>query len=156
MTIPNMTLDPAILRSSFELVSDRRPDLTMRFYEILFERYPQLEKLFSRDRTAQSNMLAGAIAAVLDHLEDAPWLQSTLGSLGAKHTTYGVTEEMYGMVGDALLATLAEVAAEALTPVVAAQWTEAYGAIAGMMQAGAHPLATERVTTRGISAAGSQ
>jgi hemoglobin-like flavoprotein len=132
-----MTLDPDILRSSFELVIDRRPDLTLRFYEILFERYPQLERLFSRDRTMQSKMLAGALAAVIDHLEDAPWLQRTLGALGAKHIGYGVTDEMYDMVGDALLATLGEVADEAWTPEVAAQWAMAYGAIASLMQAGA-------------------
>lgn len=100
-----MSLDPTILRSSFELVIDRRPDLTIRFYEILFARYPQLEPMFRRDRSAQAKMLAGAIAAVLDHLEDAPWLQTTLGGLGAKHVTYGVTDVMYAMVGDALLAT---------------------------------------------------
>jgi hemoglobin-like flavoprotein len=134
-----MTLDPDVLRQSFDLVIDRRPDLTIRFYEILFERYPQLQRMFSRDRTAQSKMLAQAIAAVLDHLEDAPWLAQTLGALGAKHVQYGVTAEMYDMVGDALLATFAEVAAEAWTPVVAAQWTAAYGAIASLMQAGARP-----------------
>lgn len=132
-----MSLDPTILRSSFELVIDRRPDLTIRFYEILFAKYPDLEPMFRRDRTAQAKMLAGAIAAVLDHLEDAPWLQRTLGDLGAKHVEYGVTDAMYGMVGDALLATLAEVAAEAWTPAVEAQWKMAYGAIASMMQAGA-------------------
>jgi hemoglobin-like flavoprotein len=132
-----MTLDPDILRKSFELVVDRRPDLTVRFYEILFERNPALAPMFRRDRTAQAKMLAGAIAAVLDHLEDAPWLEATLGQLGAKHLEYGVTPAMYDQVGDALLATLAEVAAEAWTPEVAAQWTLAYGAIAGMMQAGA-------------------
>src|SRR5678815_1095531 len=107
-----MTLDPTILRTSFDLIIDRRPDLTLRFYEILFERYPIVAPLFSRDRTAQAKMLAGAIAAVLDHLEDAPWLESTLGQLGAKHLEYGVTNAMYDQVGDALLATLAEEAAE--------------------------------------------
>src|SRR5690242_10981562 len=117
-----MTLDPTILRDSFELIIDRRPDLTIRFYEILFERYPVLAPMFRRDRAAQSKMLAGAIAAVLDHLEDAPWLQTTLGQLGAKHVEYGVTLQMYDQVGDALLATLAEVAAETWTPVVANQW----------------------------------
>jgi hemoglobin-like flavoprotein len=132
-----MTLDPTILRDSFELIIDRRPDLTIRFYEILFERYPALAPLFRGDRAAQATMLAGAISAVLDHLEDAPWLTTTLGALGAKHIGYGVTLAMYDHVGDALLATLAEVAAEAWTPVVAVQWTLAYGAIAGLMQAGA-------------------
>jgi hemoglobin-like flavoprotein len=132
-----MTLNPDLLRSSFELVIDRRPDLTMRFYEILFARYPELQPMFRNAREAQAKMLAGAIAAVLDHLEDAPWLEATLGSLGARHTTYGVTDAMYGMVGDALLATLAEVAAEAWTPEVEQQWKLAYGAITMMMQAGA-------------------
>ena len=131
-----MTLDPQVLRDSFELVIERRPDLTIRFYEILFERYPALAPMFSRDRSTQAKMLSGAIAAVLDHLEDAPWLESTLGALGAQHVGYGVTDLMYDQVGDALLATLAEVAAEAWTPVVANQWGKAYTAIASMMQAG--------------------
>ncbi len=129
-----MTLDPTILRDSFELVIDRRPDLTVRFYEILFSRYPELAPLFGRDRGVQAKMLASAIAAVLDHLEDAPWLESTLGELGRRHVGYGVTAKMYDQVGDALLATLAEVAGDDWTPDVAAQWTLAYGAIAGLMQ----------------------
>jgi hemoglobin-like flavoprotein len=137
-----MSLDPAVLRQSFEVVIERRPDLTMRFYEILFDRYPQLQPLFGRNaREAQAEMLAQAIVAVLDHLEDASWLQSTLAGLGAKHVGYGVTDAMYDQVGDALLATLAEVAAEAWTPTVASQWTAAYGAIASMMQAGARTAA---------------
>ncbi len=136
-----MTLNPTLLRSSFELVIERRPDLTVRFYEILFERYPALAPLFRRDRTAQAKMLAGAIAAVLDHLDDAPWLKTNLGELGAKHATYGVTAAMYDQVGDALLATLAEVAGDAWTPDVAEQWTLAYGAIAELMQSGV-PIAS--------------
>jgi len=132
-----MTLNPDILRASFELVIDRRPDLTIRFYEILFARYPALRPMFRADRGSQAKMLAAAIAAVLDHLDDAAWLASTLGELGARHNAYGVTAAMYDQVGDALLATLAEVAAEAWTPEVEAQWLLAYSAIATMMQAGA-------------------
>jgi len=141
-----MTLDPTILRESFDLIMDRRPDLTVRFYEILFARYPHLAPLFRRDRTAQAKMLAGAIAAVLDHLEDAPWLEATLGALGAKHVEYGVTYEMYDQVGDALLATLAEAAAEAWTLEVEEQWIDAYGAIAQMMRSGMLPELVTRPT----------
>ena len=132
-----MQLDPTLLRTSFDLIIDRRPDLTMRFYEILFERYPALQPMFSRAREAQAKMLAAAIAAVLDHLENAPWLESTLGELGRKHVDYGVTDAMYAQVGDALLATLAEAAAESWTPEVEAQWTLAYTTIAALMQRGA-------------------
>jgi len=141
-----MTLNPTLLRDSFELIMDRRPDLTVRFYEILFVRYPHLQPMFRRDRASQARMLAGAIAAVLDHLEDAPWLEANLGALGAKHVEYGVTYEMYDQVGDALLATLAEAAGEAWTIEVEEQWIDAYGAIAQMMRAGMVPELVSRPT----------
>jgi nitric oxide dioxygenase len=41
---------------------------------------------------------------------------------------------MYGWVGASLLATLAEVAGDEWTPELATAWTDAYGAIAGLMQ----------------------
>ena len=78
-----------------------------------------------------------ALVAVMNHLEDAPWLTTTLKGLGAKHRGYGVTNEMYGWVGASLLATLAEVAGSDWTAGLEVAWTEAYGAIAGLMQAGA-------------------
>jgi len=130
-------MDIALLRSSFELVVDRNPDLVARFYDILFERYPQAQALFGRNsRGRQEKMLTGALVAVLDHLEDAAWLESTLGALGRKHVDYGVTDEMYGWVGESLLVTLAEAAGEAWTPALESEWTAAYGAISGAMLAG--------------------
>ncbi len=133
-----MSLNVPLLRSSFELVVERQPQLTRRFYEILFQRYPQAKPLFHR-RTpdAQEKMLNDALVAVMDRLDDAPWLTSTLKELGAKHVSYGVTAEMYDWVGASLLATLAEVAKDDWTPELEAAWTEAYGAIAGLMLSGA-------------------
>ena len=132
-----MSLDVALLRSSFELVVSRHPEPTARFYEIFFSRYPQVRPMFSRNAPKkQQEMLAGALAAVLDHLEDAPWLASTLGAMGRKHLDYGVRPEMYAWVGECLLATLAEIAGDDWTPPVAKAWTDAYGAITSLMLAG--------------------
>ncbi|MET0340240.1 MAG: globin domain-containing protein [Polyangiales bacterium] len=138
-----MALDPSVLQSSFDLVIEREPRMTARFYEILFTRYPEVRPLFGRDQTMQGAMLQTALTSVLERLEDAPWLASTLGAMGRKHLDYGVTYEMYDWVGECLLATLAEIAGEGWTPAVAAQWTEAYGAIAGLMQAGARAAEQE-------------
>jgi hemoglobin-like flavoprotein len=133
-----MALDVTLLRNSFEMVVERQPQLAHRFYEILFERYPQARPLFGRNSGAkQEKMLTDALVAVIDHLEDAPWLTQTLAALGAKHKDYGVTDEMYGWVAASLLATLAEVAGPDWTPRHEAAWTEAYGAIAGLMKSGA-------------------
>ena len=133
-----MSLNVQLLRESFEIVVERSPNLTHRFYEILFERYPQTQQMFPAGRRAsQEGMLTNALVAVMDHLEDAPWLTGTLHALGAKHVSYGVTDEMYGWVGDALLRTLAEVAGNDWSPELEAAWAAAFGAIAGLMQEGA-------------------
>ncbi|MFT3923131.1 MAG: globin domain-containing protein [Myxococcales bacterium] len=133
-----MSLNVSLLRSSFDLVVARQAQITPRFYEILFERYPQVRPLFSRNsRAQQAEMLQGAIVAVMDHLEDATWLQQTLESMGAKHVDYEVTDEMYAWVGDSLIRTLAEIAGKDWTAEHAEAWGDAYTAIAGLMQKGA-------------------
>ena len=129
-----MGLNVPVLRSTFELVVERQPQLVHRFYEILFLRYPQVKPLFGRNSAAaQEKMLTDALVAVIDHLEDAPWLGSTLKALGAKHKDYGVTAEMYGWVGACLLAALAEAAGNDWSPTAEKAWTDAYGAIVGLM-----------------------
>ena len=133
-----MGLDITTLRTSFELVLDREPNLTHRFYDVLFLRHPEARPLFgggARDR--QEKMLTEALVAVMDHLDDAPWLTQHLHALGAKHRDYGVTVAMYEWVGSALLETLAAVAGDDWTPRHAAAWSEAYGVIARLMQDGA-------------------
>jgi hemoglobin-like flavoprotein len=142
-----MSLDVDALRESFALVAERAPDLTRRFYEILFERYPQARPLFGASTRKQEEMLTRALAAVIDHLEDGAWLSDTLRALGAKHVGYGVTDEMYDWVGDALVRALAEAAGDAWTPRVAKAWGDAYGAIAGLMQEGAHASAAGASTS---------
>jgi hemoglobin-like flavoprotein len=138
-----MALNVALLRASFEIVAAENPAFITRFYEILFERYPQTQAMFPvAGRARQAEMLTGALVAVLDHLEDAPWLTETLGALGAKHVGYGVTPEMYGWVGASLLATLAEVAGPKWSPELNKAWAEAYGAIATLMQARTGATAT--------------
>jgi hemoglobin-like flavoprotein len=130
-----MTLDVQALRDSFALVAEQETALAERFYTIFFERYPQVKPLFGRNtRPQQEKMLTQALAAVVDHLEDAPWLTTTLRELGARHEGYGVRPEMYRWVGECLLAALADVAGDAFTPRVRDAWAEAYATIATIMQ----------------------
>jgi hemoglobin-like flavoprotein len=133
-----VSLNVELLRSSLALVVEREPVITRRFYEVLFERYPQVRPLFGKNaQVAQQKMLQEAIVAVVDHLEDAGWLARTLGAMGRTHALdYGVTPEMYAFVGDALLTTLAELAGDDWTPAMAEAWGQAYAAIRDLMLAG--------------------
>ena len=133
-----MSLDVIALRDSFALIVERAPDVSSRFYDVFFARYPEVRVLFGRNtRQKQEEMLTKALIAVVDHLEDPSWLGGTLKALGAKHVGYNVTEEMYGWVGECLLITLADVLQDEWTARVAKAWTDAYGAISGAMIEGA-------------------
>lgn len=127
-----------LIRANLELVAGRAPDLTARFYERLFARHPEIRPMFHRrSAEAQQRMLLEAIVAVVDHLEDAAWLTTTLGSLGEKHVAYGVEDDMYPHVGEALVATLAEVSADAWSSELDMAWRGALGFVSDAMIAGA-------------------
>lgn len=132
-----MAYDAQVLRSSFNLALERQPNLTHVFYDELFARHPSTKPLFDgADMAVQEQMLAEALVAVMDHLEDVPWLQSTLAGLGAKHAGFGVTTEMYDWVGGSLIATLAKANGQDWTAAHTARWQEAYEGIVTMMLAG--------------------
>jgi hemoglobin-like flavoprotein len=139
-----MDLDADLLRESFALVAHRSPDLTRRFYEILFARYPVVRPMFSANTAQQERMLRDTLAAVIDHLDDAPWLDRTLQALGAKHIGYGVRDEMYAWVVECLLAALEEASGEAWNDEVQAAWAAALGAVVSMMLAGAEAVRPQR------------
>jgi hemoglobin-like flavoprotein len=131
-------LDVAALHESLPLVDRHLPRIVTRLYERLFAAHPAARALFRKNPSdVQERMLVEALGSVLEHLEDAPWLTETLLSLGARHTDYGVTAEMYGWVGDALLGALEEALGPAWTPACARAWHGAYEAIASTMQRGA-------------------
>ncbi len=135
-----MGLNVQLLRDSFALVVEREPEVTHLFYDVLFRRFPQARGLFGRrTQREQEIMLRDMLVAIIDHLEDASWLGGQLGALGQKHVGYGVTPEMYGWVGAALLETLETIAGADWTPALASAWTEAYAAISSLMQGGVQP-----------------
>src|SRR5678815_2405348 len=125
-----MALNVALLRDSFTLVATINPKITTRFYEILFERYPQTQALFPvANRPRQAEMLTGALVAVMDHLEDAPWLTDTLGALG-------------------------ETAGDKWSSELNSAWTEAYGAIVSHRRIGVeHYKVIDRARRRAQSSA---
>lgn len=131
--------DVPALRSSFEQIVTRVPELTTLFYDRLFAEHPDLRPLFRRNHLPiQAKMMNDTLLAIIDRLEDAPWLRSSLAALGGRHVEYGITEEMYARVGACLLATLAAAAGpEIWTPAVAGAWSQAFSAITSMMLQGA-------------------
>ncbi|MCX5046172.1 globin domain-containing protein [Aldersonia sp. NBC_00410] len=129
-------MDKGLLERSLVLVDGEEDALTRRFYDVLFTRYPQVQPMFSADVRPQAAMLRQAVIAVIEHLDDAQWLESTLHALGARHEGLGVTAPMYAAVAECMIATMQERGGPEWTPAMSAAWTEALGAVATMMLAG--------------------
>lgn len=137
-------IKPELLHQSIEIAAQKEPIITRRFYEILFERYPQVKPLFGRNAAdQQAQMLQETILAALEHLDDAEWLEHNVGALGARHVDYGVTEEMYAWVGECLVASLAELCGDAWTEEHAASWVGVYGVLTDLALKGARARANE-------------
>jgi hemoglobin-like flavoprotein len=114
-----------------EPISDKAASL---FYERLFELDPALRTLFKTDLQVQGRALMSMLRVAvlgLDHLEE---LVPAVQSLGRRHVSYGVKQDDYATVGQALLDTLQTGLGSGFTPEVREAWTEVYGLLAATMQ----------------------
>lgn len=134
-----MGLNVQVLRDSFQAVAPAADELTKVFYATLFERYPGVKPLFSNgdDMTEQGKKLTQSLVLIVANLEDGDKLTKYLNELGSNHVGYGAEDAHYDAVGECLLHALSVIAGDLWTDEVKGAWTDAYGAIAGIMIEGA-------------------
>ncbi|HEV8395597.1 MAG TPA: globin family protein [Vicinamibacterales bacterium] len=124
----------ALVRTSFELVRPILEPAAVMFYDRLFELDPSLRSLFRNSREAQAQKLAQALTVVVKGLEQPAQLRGAVEALGRRHAGYGVRDEHYTTVGEALIWTLEQGLGEAFTPEVRNAWIDAYGWLAFVMR----------------------
>ncbi|AJF69758.1 globin domain-containing protein [Streptomyces vietnamensis] len=129
-------MDPQLLRSTFAVVERRAEHAVTFFYSHLFWHNPGVRELFPEDMLPQKDRLFAALTHVVTHLED-PGLGVYLGQLGRDHRKFLASPALYAGVGQSLLAAFAHAAGSAWTVEAEKAWTEAYGLVADLMQAGA-------------------
>lgn len=80
-----MDLNVTALRESFELVAPRADQLAERFYEKLFEDYPDLLRYFTHtDFSEQRGKLIQALVLVLKSLESPPCTDQSVTPVGER------------------------------------------------------------------------
>jgi hemoglobin-like flavoprotein len=108
------------------------------FYARLFATAPSVRPLFAgSDLTRQKGMLLGALVLLRKSLRDLDAIVPTLRALGARHVAYGAEPEHYTVVGEVLIASLAEIAGDAWRPEHELAWAAAFAVIADTMLSGA-------------------
>lgn len=126
--------DVARLRETLELALSQDARFPARFYELLFERHPELERLFTRNsRGAQTRSFGKKLVAIVDHIDDPDFIDRELAPLATSHVAYGVTAAMYAPVCEALIDTLREACGETFDAEAERAWRAAYARIAQAM-----------------------
>ena len=129
----------ATVRATLPAVGAAIGEITERFYAGLFAAHPELLRdVFNRGNQAagtQRQALAGSIAAFATHLLDHPDTRpdAMLTRIAHKHASLGIAAGQYPLVHEHLFAAIAEVLGEAVTPEVAAAWTEVYWLMANAL-----------------------
>lgn len=108
------------------------------FYRRLFAAAPQVRPLFAHvDMKRQQAMLLAALVLLRNSLRDLDAVAPKLRAMGARHVAYGASADAYPLVGEVLIASMAELAGDAWSDDDAAAWAAAYDVVAAVMLAGA-------------------
>jgi len=127
-----------LIRESFALVLPASTEVGLLFYRNLFALDPSLKPMFPEDLTHQSAKLMqmlGAAVNLLDKLDD---LVPVVQQLAKRHLHYGVKQQHYAVVGEALINTLVEGLGDALSAEACLAWKEVYLLLSGAMISAAY------------------
>jgi hemoglobin-like flavoprotein len=123
----------ASVQESFKKVAPISETAAELFYNRLFEIAPEVRPLFKGDMKAQGKKLMTVLAVAVNGLSDLPSIVPTVEKLGVKHIDYGVKEEHFPIVAEALLWTLEKGLGGDWNDELKSAWTEAYRLLAGTM-----------------------
>jgi nitric oxide dioxygenase len=121
-----------IVAATLPVVGENIGEIAERFYRHLFAEHPELlDGVFNRGNQAegtQQRALAGSVAvfasALVNHPERLP--HRLLSRVAHKHASLGLRPEQYQVVYDNLMWAIGDVLGDAVTPEVAAAWSEVY------------------------------
>ena len=124
-----------VVRLSFVKVMTIKTEAGRLFYDRLFAIAPEVKPMFKGDIGAQADKLMSTLAVAIGMLDKPDLLNATLAGLAKRHAGYGVRDEHYEKVGQALLWTLEQGLGADFTPQVKAAWTALYASVAATMRA---------------------
>jgi nitric oxide dioxygenase len=139
-----MSLNLEALETSFDQIAPQGDELMDVFYSRLFAAAPAVVPLFAgTDLKRQKAMLLGTLVLLRKSLRDLDSIVPKLRELGARHVGYGAQPEHYPVVGQVLIASMAEVAGDAWCDEYEDAWVEAFAVVAGAMIDGANAALLE-------------
>lgn len=130
-----------LVQSSWQHVAPQAEEAMAIFYGHLFDIAPQLKALFRSNPKEQNRKAAAMMNFIVRSLNRPDALLPGAKALGERHVGYGVRDEHYDTVGQALLWTLAKGLGPVFTPEVKQAWIAAYAELCATMKDAARAVA---------------
>ena len=122
-----------IVQSTWQQVKPIADQAAELFYGRLFELDPSLKSLFKGDMKEQGKKLMQTLNVAVTSLTKLDTIIPAIETLGRRHVGYGVPDESYATVGEALLWTLEKGLGDAFTDDAREAWTETYVTLSNVM-----------------------
>ncbi|MCM3782173.1 NO-inducible flavohemoprotein [Neobacillus mesonae] len=122
-----------IVKSSAPVLKLHSHEIGKQFYEMLFNKVPDLLNLFNQSnqkRGIQQEALGYVVYAAGEHITDLESLNSVIRRISEKHRSLGIKADQYPIVGETLLEAVKVVLGDAATDEIIDAWGQAYGYIA--------------------------
>lgn len=130
-----------LVQDSFKKVAPIAPQAADIFYARLFEIAPEVRPMFPDDMSNQKDKLMGMLGTAVTNLHQVDTIIPTVQELGRKHVDYGVKDEHYKPVGEALIYTLEQGLGDEFTPEIKDAWVATYTTLQGVMTQAAAEVA---------------
>jgi methyl-accepting chemotaxis protein len=151
LQVDKVKTETELLEESFAALAPQGDALAARFYERLFEKYPDVIPLFAGVSTdQQQKKLLAALVLLVQNLHKPDVLSEYLKGLGARHVNYGVTAEHYPLVAENLLSVMEEFAGDLWIPAVAQAWENTLNTVATIMLQAYEPVEADEMANTKI------
>jgi hemoglobin-like flavoprotein len=130
-----------LVQESYTKVAPIADHVAHLFYDRLFQTAPYVRPLFKGDMEDQGRKLMSVIGVAVAALDNLPQLVPVVRDLGRRHASYGVKDDHYDVVAQALLWTLEKGLGESFTGEVKEAWASAYIVLANTMKEAAQDVA---------------
>jgi len=133
--------DIKLIQDSWAKVKPISETAAELFYGKLFELDPAVKSLFKGDMKEQGRKLMAILNVAVNALNNVESIVPTLQKMGKDHVAYGVKNEDYDTVGEALIWTLGAGLKEDFTEDTKAAWIAVYTLVADTMKEAAEEIA---------------
>jgi nitric oxide dioxygenase len=123
-----------LVQASYAKIAPIANQVARLFYGRLFETAPYVRPLFKGDVEEQGRKLMSMIGVAVAGLGNLSELVPVVRDLGRRHASYGVKDDHYDVVAQALLWTLEKGLGESFTGEVKQAWASAYILLANTMK----------------------